>query len=262
VTAAEATPQLEGAVAAQQQPQPRAQQSQPQQPQPQQPQPQQPSQWQQPSSPQGNQPGPDGPAGPQSWAGQPQVPVEQQIHYGEDGSAWFYDPRLGSYSPATYQPDPATEQWYAQQAPYRGPEHESQPSPGRPASPEDTGTFPVPVGQPGGRTRQLGEGSQPEAEAAPEPRQAPAPEITIPGQRQEQQPVSRATAEFEDEKEREEAYYQVFRRAIDGSLPTARQFGEILEAEYGHTLTTAELKEYAERFGGRYDVELAQDHIA
>jgi hypothetical protein len=283
VGAAEAAPQLEGAVAAQQQPQPAGQQFAPQQGQQspaqqgqqspaqqirsQQSGQQQPSQWQQPQPQpaQGQQPGP---AGPQDWDGQPQLAVEQQIHYGEDGSAWFYDPRLGSYSPATYQPDPATEQWYAQQAPYRGPEQDSEPSPdspespGSPASPEDTGAFPVPVGRPGGGTRQLGEGAQAEAEAAPGPQQEAAPGITIPGQRQEQQPVTRATAEFEDEKEREEAYYQVFRRAIDGSLPTARQFGEILEAEYGHTLTTAELKEYAERFGARYDVELAQDHIA
>ncbi|WP_284117586.1 DUF2637 domain-containing protein [Streptomyces fragilis] len=260
MTSAEAAPQLEGpASALQPQPQPGAPQV--QQPQPlRQQQPQQ--QWQQHPQ-QGHQ---QAPAGQQGWAGQPQMPADQQIHYGEDGSAWFYDPRLGSYSPATYQPDPATEQWYAQQAPYQGPEQDPQPSPAppaQPASPEDTGAFPVPVGQPGGRPRRLGEGAQPEGEPDPEqPGTAPAPEINIPAQRQEQQPPSRATVDFEDDGEREDAYYQVFRRAIDGSLPTARQFGEILEAEYGHTLTTAELKDFVDRFAGRYDVELAQDHIA
>ncbi|MEU6162240.1 DUF2637 domain-containing protein [Streptomyces sp. NPDC047130] len=247
----------------------------------------------------------------QAYAGPQQIPADQRIHYGEDGSAWFYDPRLGSYSPATYQPDPATEQWYAQQDPQqpgqgtpqfaqdgaqqsaqapRPPQQSTQdfpaqdyPAQGYPAqdfpaqdfpqdyppSPEDTGTFPVPVGQPGGRTRQLGEGAQPDPEAAPQPAPQPAPgpapepEVSIPGQRREQQPAStRTTAEFEDEKEREDAYYQVFRRAIDGSLPTPRQLGEILEAEYGHTFTPNELKEYVDRFAVRYDVELAQDHIA
>ncbi|MGW0933036.1 DUF2637 domain-containing protein [Streptomyces sp. NPDC002644] len=232
----------------------------------------------------------------QAYAGPQQTPADQRIHYDENGSAWFYDPRLGSYSPATYQPDPATEQWYAQQDPQQpaqggqggqggqGPQGTQRfaqdfPAQGFPAqdfppSPEDTGTFPVPVGQPGGRTRQLGEGAQPETEPLPEPAPAPAPEpgpgptpepqpeVSIPGQRQEQQPASRATVEFEDEKEREDAYYQVFRRAIDGSLPTPRQLGEILEAEYGHTFTPTELKEYVDRFAVRYDVELAQDHIA
>jgi hypothetical protein len=230
-------------------------------------------------------------AGPQAHAGQPQLPDEQEIHYGEDGSAWFYDPRLNSYSPATYQPDRATEEWYARQQPYQGSQYDQQQAPQQQApqqheqqqheqqphdapefepSAEDTGTFPVPVGQPGGRTRQLGEGAQPDGEPVPEPQpapapsaaSAPAPEVTIPAPRQEQQPASRATAEFASEKEREDAYFQVFRRAIDGSLPTPRQLGEVLEAEYGHTFTPTELKDFVQRFAARYDVELAQDHIA
>ncbi|MFE5211326.1 DUF2637 domain-containing protein [Streptomyces sp. NPDC056600] len=257
VGAAEAVPQLEGAAA--QQPQARAPQSQPQQP-PRYERQQPGQQWQQQPQ-QGYQ---RAPADQQGWAGEPQMPADQQIHYGEDGSAWFYDPRLGSYSPATYQPDPATEQWYAQQAPYR-PEQDPQPDAApSTASPEDTGTFPVPVGQPGGRTRRLGEGAPPEAEQAlePEPAPVPAPEITIPGQRQEQQPESSAPVEFESEREREDAYYQVFRRAIDNGFPTPRQFGEEIEAEYGHKPTSTELKAMVERFATRHDVELAQDHIA
>ncbi|MEU9575943.1 DUF2637 domain-containing protein [Streptomyces chilikensis] len=215
--------------------------------------------------------------------------AEQQLYYDSSGSAWFYDARVGSYSPATYQPDPATEQWYAQQEPQRQaresrfeeqqfeePQLQEQPQLREPQfqerpqfqeprpAPEGAGDFPVPVGRPGGGTRPLGEGAAPDAEPDPGPRPVPAPEpeVSIPAPRQEQRPAADATAEFASEKEREDAYYQVFRRAIDGGFPTPRQLGEILEAQFGHTFTGAELNDYVERFGTRYDVELAQDHIA
>jgi hypothetical protein len=60
----------------------------------------------------------------------------------------------------------------------------------------------------------------------------------------------------------EETYYQVFRQSIDGSYPTARVLGDNIQATYGRTLTTSELKTMAERFQQRHSAELEEDHIA
>ncbi|WP_327244715.1 hypothetical protein [Streptomyces sp. NBC_01320] len=66
---------------------------------------------------------------------------------------------------------------------------------------------------------------------------------------------------FASERDREEAYYQVFERSIDGGLPSPFAFGSDIEATYGTTHTETELKRYVERFANRYDAELAEDHI-
>lgn len=55
-------------------------------------------------------PQPQAPQQPQPQHG----PGEQQVH-APDGSAWFYDERLGSRTPATYRPEPSAEEWYAAQ---------------------------------------------------------------------------------------------------------------------------------------------------
>ncbi|WP_183154669.1 DUF2637 domain-containing protein [Streptomyces shenzhenensis] len=92
-------------------------------------------------------------------------------------------------------------------------------------SPEDTGSFPIPVGP--NRTRELGEGGG-----------TPAPEPD------------------------EDAYYQVFKKSINGSYPTPREFGDNVEAEYGTPLPAEEAKRMVNRFTNRHTAELEEDHIA
>ncbi|MFE5819464.1 DUF2637 domain-containing protein [Streptomyces sp. NPDC056479] len=151
----------------------------------------------------------------------------EQQQYLQD---WFNTPRQveyqGSYNPQ-YNPQNHYEQWYeeqlqAEQYQERFPEEPPVQEP----SPEDTGTFPIPVT--GNRTRQLGEGGGP-----PE-----APEPT------------------------DEDYYQVFRQSIDGSFPTPRVLGDNIQATYGSTLSVSELKTLTERFQARFNTELEEDHIA
>jgi hypothetical protein len=156
---------------------------------------------------------------PRQNTGQPEsAPVDEQ-------SPWFQTPREveyhGGYDPTydpmlqepQYAPEEQYEEWYEEQPP----EQFQQPSP------EETGSFPIPVGP--NRTRELGEGGGP-----PEPD--------------------------------EEAYYQVFRQSIDGSYPTPRVLGDNIQATFGTTLSPSALKALAERFQQRHSAELEEDHIA
>jgi len=147
----------------------------------------------------------------------PEPPVDEE-------SPWFQTPREvdyhGGYDPAftpvpdpQYVPEEEYEGWYDEQPV----EQFQQPSP------EETGSFPIPVGP--NRTRELGEGG-----GTPEPDEA--------------------------------AYYQIFRQSIDGSYPTPRVLGDNIEATYGTTLSPGALKDLAERFQQRHSAELEEDHIA
>ncbi|MFI6929747.1 DUF2637 domain-containing protein [Streptomyces sp. NPDC050287] len=148
----------------------------------------------------------------------------------------------GGYDP-TYEPPEQDEQWYAQQLqaeqyqeqrlpfpeqrqPYRGGQEQyADESPAAEPSGEETGSFPIPAGP--GRTRELGEGGG-----------TPLVEPT------------------------EEDYYQVFRQSINGSLPTAREFGYNAEAEFGVNIPEQEAKRLVTRFTNRFNAELEEDHIA
>ncbi|MFE9476590.1 DUF2637 domain-containing protein [Streptomyces griseofuscus] len=154
--------------------------------------------------------------GPQHPQGPPQ----------DEQSPWFQSPREveyhGGYDPSfepppdpQYYPEEQYEDWYEGQPPERF----QQPSP------EETGSFPIPVGP--NRTRELGEGGG-----------LPATEPD------------------------EDAFYQVFRQSIDGSYPTAHILGENIQATYGTQLSPAELKSLAARFQQRHSAELEEDHIA
>ncbi|MET9506835.1 DUF2637 domain-containing protein [Streptomyces sp. NPDC006622] len=143
-------------------------------------------------------------------------------------SPWFRPPPQeiayqGGYDP-TYDPQEQYEQWYQEQlqAEQYQQQYQQEP-PAQEPSPEETGSFPIPVAP--GRTRELGEGGGPR-----EPD--------------------------------EEAYYQVFRQSIDGSYPTPRVLGDNIQATYGTTLSPSALKTLAERFQMRHGAELEEDHIA
>ncbi|WP_399552774.1 hypothetical protein [Streptomyces sp. WELS2] len=145
----------------------------------------------------------------------------------DEESPWFQAPREveyhGNYDPTydpmlqepQYAPEEQYEGWYEEQAP----EDFQQPSP------EETGSFPIPVSAT--RTRELGEGG-----GSPEPNPT------------------------------EEDYYQVFRKSIDGSFPTPHQFGEAVEATYRITLGPREAERMVNRFTNRFNAELEEDHIA
>ncbi|MEU3697478.1 DUF2637 domain-containing protein [Streptomyces griseoviridis] len=176
-----------------------------------------------PSRPGPSQPGPSQP-GPQESQQPPQPPVEP-----DESSPWFKTPRQveyqGGYDP-TYDPAEQYAHWYEeqQQADEYREQYEEEPPPE--FSPEETGGFPIPVSP--GRTRELGEGGG-----------TPAEEPT------------------------EEDYYQVFKKSIPGGgYPTAREFGENVEAEFGRTLPADEAKRMVNRFTNRYNAELEEDHIA
>ncbi|MEV6024618.1 DUF2637 domain-containing protein [Streptomyces sp. NPDC052036] len=156
-------------------------------------------------------------------------------------SPWFTSPAQGEYhggyDPA-FEPEPSYEpeeehwRWYEEQQP----QHYQNPNPDQPQqyqapvpeqfqgpSPEDTGSFPIPVT--GNRTRELGEGG-----GSPEPD--------------------------------EESYYQVFKQAINGSYPTPREFSDNVEAEFRITLPAEEAKRMVNRFTNRHTAQLEEDHIA
>jgi hypothetical protein len=162
-------------------------------------------------------PGPD--AGQPAYEGDPDVNLwlharhPQQVEY------------HGGYDPE-YDPESQYQQWYEEQQQadqYLEQYEEEPPAPGEEPAPEETGTFPIPVGP--NRTRELGEGG-----GTPEPD--------------------------------EEAYYQVFRQSIDGSYPTPRVLGDNIQATYGTALSPSTLKTLAERFQARHTAELEEDHIA
>ncbi|MFI8896097.1 DUF2637 domain-containing protein [Streptomyces paradoxus] len=156
------------------------------------------------------------------------VPVAEHTEEepGPDQSPWFNTPReveyQGGYDPA-YDPEQYA-QWFAEQQQaeqYLEDRPQDVPAP----SPEDTGSFPIPVGP--GRTRELGDGGGP-----PEPT--------------------------------EEDYYQAFRESTKGGngAPTPRGFISDVEATYGVTLDEAEVKRMMKRFSNRLNAELTDEHIA
>ncbi|MBB3076633.1 hypothetical protein FHS41_003110 [Streptomyces violarus] len=142
---------------------------------------------------------------------------------GPDQSPWFNTPReveyQGGYDPA-YNPEQYA-QWFAEQQ--QAEQYLDQPYEN--LTPEDTGSFPIPVGP--NRTRELGDGG-----GTPEPT--------------------------------EENYYQVFRESIKGGngAPTPRGFIADVEAIYGITLEEAESKRMVNRFSNRLNAELTDEHIA
>ncbi|MFJ7101180.1 DUF2637 domain-containing protein [Streptomyces albogriseolus] len=131
----------------------------------------------------------------------------------------------GGYDPE-FDPDEYA-RWMAEQrqAEQYEDQYQEEPPLQEPA-PEETGAFPIPV-VPGGRTRELGEGGG-----------APGAEPD------------------------EEAYYQVFKKSINGSYPTPREFGDNVEAEFSRTLPPEEAKRMVTRFTNRFNAELEEDHIA
>ncbi|MEV7130690.1 DUF2637 domain-containing protein [Streptomyces sp. NPDC093260] len=165
-------------------------------------------------------------------AGRPDVPrpVPAAEAEPDESSPWFNTARRieyhGGYDP-TYDPAEQYASWYEEQRQaeqYRD-QYEEEP-PAQEPSPEETGSFPIPV-VPGGRTRELGEGGgTPEAEPA------------------------------------EEDYYQVFRKSIDGSYPTAAQFADAVEATYGIALAQPEATHMVDLFTKRFNAQLEEDHIA
>ncbi|BDH08521.1 membrane protein [Streptomyces seoulensis] len=144
----------------------------------------------------------------------PQAPETE-----DENSPWFQTPPRdvdyhGGYDPAfdpgpdpQYFPEEQYGDWYDEQLP----EQFQQPSP------EETGSFPIPVGP--GRTRELGEGGGP---AEPD----------------------------------EEDLYQVFRQSIDGSYPTPLVFTDDVRATYGITLDKDSAKKLVEHFQERHNAEM------
>ncbi|MFD4786417.1 DUF2637 domain-containing protein [Streptomyces sp. NPDC058459] len=154
-------------------------------------------------------------------AQQPPAPPQAE----DENSPWFQTPPRdvdyhGGYDPAfdpgpdpQYFPEEQYGDWYEEQPPERF----QQPSP------EETGSFPIPVVP--GRTRELGEGGGP---AEPD----------------------------------EEDLYSVFRQSIDGSYPTAHMLTDNIRATYGITLDGGDAKALTERFKQRHTAEMEEDHIA
>ncbi|WP_432185233.1 DUF2637 domain-containing protein [Streptomyces tendae] len=156
----------------------------------------------------------------------------------EDGPAaeqnlWLHarDPQSveyhGDYDP-TYDPDQYA-QWEAEQRQadqYRQ-QFEEEP-PAQEPGPEETGSFPIPVGP--HRTRELGEGG-----GTPEPEG--------PG---------------------EDDYYQVFKQSLNNGsgYPTPREFAYDVEATYGVSLLDSDAKRMVLRFQERHGAELEEEHIA
>ncbi|MFJ4282947.1 DUF2637 domain-containing protein [Streptomyces massasporeus] len=147
-----------------------------------------------------------------------------------DQSPWFNTPRevayQGGYDPA-YDPEQYA-QWFAEQ---QQAEQYLEDQPFEAPSPEDTGSFPIPVGP--GRTRELGEGG-----GTPPPGSMPVPEPD------------------------EESFYQVFKQSINGSYPTPRELIDNVEAEFGIGLPPEDAKRMVNRFTNRHNAELEEDHIA
>ncbi|WP_327317049.1 DUF2637 domain-containing protein [Streptomyces sp. NBC_01235] len=157
----------------------------------------------------------------QQFGQQPPTPPE------DEQNPWFQAPHevayQGGYDP-TYDPSEQYAQWYEeqQQAEQYADQYQEEP-PAQEPSPEETGSFPIPVVP--GRSRELGEGGGP-----PEPT--------------------------------EEDYYLVFKKSIDGSYPTSGQLRNDVEATYGVTLPQREADRMVNRFTNRHTAELQEDHIA
>ncbi|MER5452302.1 DUF2637 domain-containing protein [Streptomyces sp. NPDC002764] len=156
--------------------------------------------------------------------GQPEPEVSPWLHARPPQQIEYH----GGYDP-TYDPSDQYAQWYEEQQQadqYREQFEEEPPLPGQEPSPEETGTFPIPVGP--NRTRELGEGGGTPEPAAPT----------------------------------EEDFYQVFKKSIDGSYPTAGQLRGDVEATYGVSLPQRDAERMVNRFTNRHTAELQEDHIA
>jgi hypothetical protein len=156
-------------------------------------------------------------------------PLDQPLE--DDHNPWFQSPHevpyQGGYDP-TYDPTEQYAEWYAQQQhaeQYRD-QYQEEP-PAQEPSPEETGSFPIPVGP--GRSRELGEGG--------------------------------GTLIAEPD---EESYYQIFKQSsMSGSgYPTPSQFSYDVEATYGAPIPDSEAKRMVMRFQKRHAAELEEDHIA
>ncbi|MFI1509951.1 DUF2637 domain-containing protein [Streptomyces sp. NPDC020597] len=159
---------------------------------------------------------------------QAQQPPGQPGQPEEDQSPWFQAmpheaAYQGGYDP-TYDPAEQYADWYEeqQQAEEYQEQYQEEP-PLQEPSPEETGSFPIPVGP--GRSRELGGGG-----GSPEPT--------------------------------EEDYYMVFKKSIDGSYPTSGQLRNDVEATYGVMLPQREADRMVNRFTNRHTAELQDDHIA
>ncbi|MGX1542833.1 DUF2637 domain-containing protein [Streptomyces adustus] len=157
-------------------------------------------------------------------------PYAQEPAYVPDPaqSPWFVEtPQQveyrGGYDP-TYDPEQQYAAWFAEQqtAQQYQDQYDEEP-PLQEPSPEETGTFPIPAGP--NRTRQLGDGG-----GTPEPD--------------------------------EEAYYQIFKQAINGGYPTPREFSDNVEMTYNVSVMDADAKRMVLRFTNRHTAELQDDHIA
>lgn len=144
---------------------------------------------------------------------------------------WFVAPKQvdynGSYDP-TYNPVEQYAEWYEEQQRYEEQAARFEEPPlDPPPSPEDTGTFPIPVSP--GRTRELGEGG--------------------------------GTAPAEPT---EDDLYLIFKQSIsNGSgYPTPREFSSDVETTSGVPLLDADAKRMVLRFQKRHMAELEDEHIA
>ncbi|WP_330265173.1 DUF2637 domain-containing protein [Streptomyces griseorubiginosus] len=145
-----------------------------------------------------------------------------------DQSPWFETPKQveyqGGYNP-DYDPAEQYNRWYEEQL--EAEQYELQQiqyeEPVQEPSMEETGSFPVPVAN--GRTRELGEGG-----GSPEPT--------------------------------EDDFYQVFKKAIDGSYPSPGQLRGDVEATHGVVLSQRDAERMVNRFTNRHTAELQEDHIA
>jgi hypothetical protein len=170
---------------------------------------------------QSGQPRPGQGQQPSGWLGSPGLPEEDQ-------SPWFQAmphevTYQGGYDP-TYDPAEQYADWYEEQrdAEQYQDQYQEEP-PAQEPSPEETGSFPIPVGP--GRSRELGEGG-----GSPEPT--------------------------------EEDYYMVFKKSIDGSYPTSGQLRDDVEATFGVTIPQRDADRMVNRFTNRHTAELQEDHIA
>ncbi|MEV7285632.1 DUF2637 domain-containing protein [Streptomyces sp. NPDC093252] len=172
-------------------------------------------------------------------SGQRPEPVADP-HVPDPQSPWFNAPQQvdyqGAYDP-TYDPVEQYADWYAEQQRYeeQAPQFEEPPL-DPPPSPEDTGTFPIPVSP--GRTRELGEGG-----GTPPAEPADPADPTEPS---------------------EEDLYQVFKQPISSGsgYPTPREFSNDVEATYGTPLADADAKRMVLRFQKRHMADLEDEHIA
>ncbi|MEU3349316.1 DUF2637 domain-containing protein [Streptomyces sp. NPDC006700] len=146
----------------------------------------------------------------------------QQIEYQGDYDPTYEPPYDPHYAEEQYAAWYEQEQYQQEQFPRHQFREERQPFPEESPS-ETTSSFPIPSGP--GRTRELGEGG-----GAPEPT--------------------------------EEDFYLVFKKSIDGSLPTPREFADGVEATYGISLPDNEAKQMVTDFSHRFNTELEEDHIA